>query len=241
MNNLPKQNSLLFASFECYEYNTDLPVFPVALHWHYYGEILRVRSGALKIQRGDQTYILSAGDAVFMNPLVPHAVDFAEPGMAAEYVVIRADLEQFSEYFSYTPDLRGMLLEAEKHRLPMVFTARELHDRNMDMMIDQCVLEYKARQYDHEVKGLSVQKPYVGKARDVANDASVFMIEPLSREGVVLAAGILPRYSDIDTYHMMASVIDLAIRRIVAEPLVTHHIYAGSEEETTQRVRDLLG
>ena len=30
------------------------------------------------------------------------------------------------------------------------------------------------------------------------------------------------------------------IRRIVAEPLVTHHIYAGSEEETTQRVRDLL-
>ena len=152
MNNFPQQNSLLFASFECYEYNTDLPVFPVALHWHYYGEILRVRSGALKIQRGDQTYILSAGDAVFMNPLVPHAVDFAEPGMAAEYVVIRADLEQFSEYFSYTPDLRGMLLEAEKHRLPMVFTARELHDRNMDMMIDQCVLEYKARQYGYDLR-----------------------------------------------------------------------------------------
>jgi AraC-like DNA-binding protein len=63
-----------------------------------------------------------------------------------------ADLEQFSDYFSYTPDLRGMLLEAEKRRLPMVFTARELHDRNMDMMIDQCVLEYKARQYGYDLR-----------------------------------------------------------------------------------------
>ena len=79
-----------------------------------------------------------------------------------------------------------------------------------------CSGEYKARQYDHEVKGLSVQKPYTGKARDVANDATVFMIEPLTKQGVVLSSGILPRYSDIDTYHMMASVIDLAIRRTVA-------------------------
>jgi len=79
-----------------------------------------------------------------------------------------------------------------------------------------CSAEYKARQYDHEVKGLSVIKPYVGKERDVAADASVFMIEPLSREGVVLSSAVLPRYSDIDTYHMMASVIDLAVRRTVA-------------------------
>ncbi len=79
-----------------------------------------------------------------------------------------------------------------------------------------CSAEYKARQYDHEVKGLSVIKPYVGKERDVAADASVFMIEPLSREGVVLSSAVLPRYSDIDTYSMMASVIDLAVRRIVA-------------------------
>ncbi len=79
-----------------------------------------------------------------------------------------------------------------------------------------CSDEYKARQYDHEVKGLSVVKPFVGRGRDVASDATVTMIEPLSREGVILSAGILPRYSDVDTYWMTASVIDLAIRRIVA-------------------------
>ncbi len=82
--------------------------------------------------------------------------------------------------------------------------------------LNVCSDEYKARQYDHEVKGLSVIKPFVGRERDVVSDATVTMIEQLSREGVVLSGGILPRYSDIDTYHMMASTIDLAIRRIIA-------------------------
>lgn len=76
--------------------------------------------------------------------------------------------------------------------------------------------ENMARQYDHEVKGLSVVKPYVGIDSNIASDAVVSMLEPLSEEGVILAAGVLPRYSDIDTYHMTASVIDLAIRRTIA-------------------------
>ncbi len=79
-----------------------------------------------------------------------------------------------------------------------------------------CSDEYKARQYDHEVKGLSVIKPFVGKCADVQGDAAVFMPEQLSKEGIVLSAAILPRYSDIDTYHMMAATIDLAVRKAVA-------------------------
>jgi phosphoribosylformylglycinamidine synthase len=79
-----------------------------------------------------------------------------------------------------------------------------------------CSNETKARQYDHEVKGLSVIKPFVGVNRDVVGDATVTMPEPLSTEGIVLAAGLAPRYSDIDTYAMMASVIDLAVRRVIA-------------------------
>ncbi len=76
--------------------------------------------------------------------------------------------------------------------------------------------EYKARQYDHEVKGLNVVKPFVGKFRDLASDATVSMVEPLGKEGLILASAILPRYSDIDTYHMAAGCIDLAVRRVIA-------------------------
>ena len=76
--------------------------------------------------------------------------------------------------------------------------------------------EFKARQYDHEVKGLSVVKPFVGVGRDVAGDATVTMIEPLSTEGIILASAILPHHGDIDTYWMTASSIDLAVRRVLS-------------------------
>jgi phosphoribosylformylglycinamidine synthase len=76
--------------------------------------------------------------------------------------------------------------------------------------------EELARSYDHEVKGLSVIKPYVGVCNDVPSDAVVSMVRPRSTEGIVVSAGIAPRYSDIDTYHMAASVIDMAVRRIIA-------------------------
>ncbi len=95
---------------------------------------------------------------------------------------------------------------------------RDLKQDLVRMMgrLNICSDEYKARQYDHEVKGLSVVKPFVGKCRDVQGDATVTMIEPLSREGVILSSAILPRYSDIDTYHMTASCIDLGVRRVIA-------------------------
>ncbi len=79
-----------------------------------------------------------------------------------------------------------------------------------------CSNEYKARQYDHEVKGLSVIKPFVGRGREVLSDATVTMAEQCGTEGIILSAALLPRYSDLDTYHMVACAIDLAIRRILA-------------------------
>jgi len=79
-----------------------------------------------------------------------------------------------------------------------------------------CSKEPVVRQYDHEVQGGSVIKPLVGAQNDGPSDAAI--IRPLldSMEGVVVAHGICPRYSDIDTYHMAACAIDEAIRNAVA-------------------------
>jgi len=80
-----------------------------------------------------------------------------------------------------------------------------------------CSGEAKARQYDHEVKGLSVIKPYIGVHGNVPSDAAVLAVDhPDSIEGVVLASGVVPRYSDIDAYHMAASAVDMAVRRVIA-------------------------
>ncbi len=79
-----------------------------------------------------------------------------------------------------------------------------------------CSKESVVRQYDHEVQAGSVIKPLTGAANDGPSDAAV--IRPLldSMEGVVVAHGICPRYSDIDTYHMTACAIDEAVRNAVA-------------------------
>ncbi len=82
--------------------------------------------------------------------------------------------------------------------------------------LNVCSKESVVRRYDHEVQGGSVVKPFTGVTNDGPSDAAV--VRPLldSFEGVVVAHGISPRYSDIDTYHMTANAIDEALRNYVA-------------------------
>ncbi len=75
-----------------------------------------------------------------------------------------------------------------------------------------CSKEYVVRQYDHEVQGGSVVKPLTGVANDGPSDAAVIRPVLDSFAGLVLAHGICPRYSDIDTYAMAAAAIDEAVR-----------------------------
>ncbi len=79
-----------------------------------------------------------------------------------------------------------------------------------------CSKESVVRRYDHEVQGGTVLKPLVGIANDGPADAAMIRPLPDSFEGIVVAHGICPRYSDIDTYHMMACAIDEGLRNYVA-------------------------
>ena len=88
--------------------------------------------------------------------------------------------------------------------------------RHMLGRLDICSKESVVRRYDHEVQAGTVIKPLVGVCNDGPSDAAV--VRPLfdSFEGVVVAHGICPSYSDIDTYHMMANAIDEGLRNFVA-------------------------
>ncbi|PLX97463.1 MAG: phosphoribosylformylglycinamidine synthase [Desulfuromonas sp.] len=79
-----------------------------------------------------------------------------------------------------------------------------------------CSKESVVRRYDHEVQAGTIIKPLVGVVNDGPSDAAVY--RPLfdSWAGVVVAHGICPAYSDIDTYHMMACAIDEGLRNYVA-------------------------
>ena len=90
--------------------------------------------------------------------------------------------------------------------------------------LNVCSKESLVRQYDHEVQGGSVLKPFVGVANDGPGDASIARPVLGSDRGVVIACGICPKYSDIDTYHMMACAIDEAVRNAICVGAKIGHI-----------------
>ncbi len=87
-----------------------------------------------------------------------------------------------------------------------------------------CSKEWIMRQYDHEVQGGSVIKPLVGVKQNIPSDASVTRPVLTSDKGLAFSQSLLPWYSKIDAYHMMACTIDEAVRRLIAVGGTLDHI-----------------
>ncbi|WP_324674934.1 phosphoribosylformylglycinamidine synthase subunit PurL [Hymenobacter sp. GOD-10R] len=79
-----------------------------------------------------------------------------------------------------------------------------------------CSRESVIRQYDHEVKGRTIIKPLMGATGQAPQDAAVVRFNFESWEGVAVSNGILPRFGDLDAYHMSAGTFDEAVRQIIS-------------------------
>jgi phosphoribosylformylglycinamidine synthase II len=71
------------------------------------------------------------------------------------------------------------------------------------------------RRYDHEIRGATVVRPLVGAAHDGHADG-VVLAEPGDRHGIALGIGVNPWFGLADPEHMAHSVVDEAIRNVVA-------------------------
>jgi len=76
--------------------------------------------------------------------------------------------------------------------------------------------EFLVRQYDHEVIGQSVIKPFTGIFTDGPSDGAVIRPVYESYRGLTITHGICPRYGDYDTYHMAMCAVDEAYRAHIA-------------------------
>jgi phosphoribosylformylglycinamidine synthase len=81
--------------------------------------------------------------------------------------------------------------------------------------VNSCSREPLIRRFDHEVQGTAVVKPLVGSDEAGPSDGGVIAPVYGSRRGFVLACGINPFYSRVDTYHMAAACVDEALRNAV--------------------------
>ncbi|MBN1141045.1 MAG: phosphoribosylformylglycinamidine synthase subunit PurS [Deltaproteobacteria bacterium] len=101
---------------------------------------------------------------------------------------------------------------------PAVVSPQDLTGSLLGLLgrLNICSKESVVRRYDHEVKAATVVKPLLGVDDDGPSDAAVLRPLPDSFEGVVVAHGICPRFSDLDAYAMAANAVDEALRNFVA-------------------------
>ena len=109
----------------------------------------------------------------------------------------------------------GSLYKHPTPEFPMPESLNELL-KEMLSRLNVCSKEFVARQFDHEVQGLTVIKPMQGIKQNIHSNAGV--IKPLyeSNEGLAISTGIFSHYSDIDTYWMAACAVDTAFRNLIA-------------------------
>lgn len=95
-----------------------------------------------------------------------------------------------------------------------------LNETLLQMLADPNVASKEdiVRRYDHEIRGGSIVRPFVGPEMDGPSDAAV--MKPLGTwehdKAFVLSNGINPRLGKSDPYRMALSVIDEAVRNAVA-------------------------
>ena len=161
----------------------------------------------LEICQGEGVEATSIGEFTDDKKLTLYYKDHRVCDLAMEF--IHAGRPQLKLKASYRPST---------HPEPTFPCPSRLDDDLLKLLArwNTCSKEWVIRQYDHEVQGASVLKALVGAKSDGPGDASI--VRPIlgSKRGVIVACGINPAYSEIDTYHMAASAIDEAIRNVIA-------------------------
>ncbi|MEI7548764.1 MAG: AIR synthase-related protein, partial [Actinomycetota bacterium] len=75
--------------------------------------------------------------------------------------------------------------------------------------------EHVIRRYDHEIRGATVVRPLVGEGHDGHADG-VVLARPTDAHGLAIGIGVNPWYGLTDPERMAHSVVDEAIRNVVA-------------------------
>ncbi len=114
-----------------------------------------------------------------------------------------------------------MRLEAEWKDEPRPTASRAGRDPARDLLAlladpNIASKEELVRQYDHEVQGRSVVKPFCGVREDAPTDGAVLRLRPSSPRGITVTHGICPRYGDHDSLRMAMCAVDEALRAHVA-------------------------
>ena len=120
-------------------------------HWHYYSEILYIKSGRIKLICNDYSFTLEKGDICYIYPLQLHEITRADndTGEPVDYAVIKFDIHTISIPEAYVQKMYDFFVTrgSDQDYCLIVKNAEEISDS-----VISCVSEYNSRDLLHTFK-----------------------------------------------------------------------------------------
>ncbi len=151
MNQNYEPSNPLSMPFECFRYNSETHIFPIHSHWHYFAELLLVKSGTALVTVNDDLQIsVNSGCMYFICPQVTHAISCSK-NEHISYDVIKMDINQLESTPPYAPDIKSILMDGSQKNLPMLFDKATVQSMGIDRLVTECLREYRERNYGYDL------------------------------------------------------------------------------------------
>lgn len=137
-------------SAENYDY------FPVALHWHYFMEILYMIEGCARVHVDNEETILSPGDLMVFHSQAPHSIDAAGP-FPLRYYVLKFDPVHLNIASSSLPRLSHILwMVKNTPDMPCHFQKTELEDIPFSDLFQKAITVVERKQFGYDIQAHSL-------------------------------------------------------------------------------------
>ncbi len=133
--------------FECFIFRSEYETFPVRPHWHYFVEIIYMLDGIVRMQCGENSYVLRPDDVILFHPQMIHAIS-SEDGNPVTYAVLKFDVNRLNMTPAYAPKIRSILKSAENQHMPVCFHNSELDGKESFL---RCVKEAQEMKYGYDL------------------------------------------------------------------------------------------
>ena len=141
----------LNSPYEAFEFDSSIMVFPVRPHWHYFMEIIYMKSGTGLVECDGSSYVIEQGDLIVFHPEVIHAI-YTATSFPLKYEVLKFDVNRLYTENSYAPKLRNILNSANKNQTaPICFKEKDLRSVSASEIFEECRRELECKNYGYDI------------------------------------------------------------------------------------------